>query len=98
MIKRSSTNVGIAWYAREDWPRALNVFSDRLLLPSSYDKWLTSAEFLADSIRMKGATPVKVYIDPASFSKWCQQNGFSPNAKARSEYASRLARLAEAQD
>lgn len=91
--KRSS--VGIAWYAREDWPRAMNVFSDRLLLPSSYDKWLASAESLAERIRMKGATPVKVYIDPSSFPKWCRRHGFEPNARGRSEFVQRAAQTAD---
>lgn len=94
-MDKKSGSVGIAWYAREDWPRAINVFSDRLLLPSSYEKWLASAESQADRIRSKGAKPVKVYIDPSSFPKWCRLHGMEPNARARSEYAQRVAETSE---
>ena len=96
-MDKKTGSIGIAWYAREDWPRAVNVFSDRLLLPSSYDKWLAGAESLADRIRMKGDTPVKVYIDLSSFPDWCRIRGYEPNAKARSEYAQQSARTAEAE-
>jgi hypothetical protein len=94
-LDKKSGSVGIAWYAREDWPRAVSAFSDRLLLPSSYDKWLASAESLADRLRMNGARPVKVYIDPSSFPKWCRLHGLEPNARARSEYVQRTAAATE---
>jgi hypothetical protein len=86
-MDKTPASVGIAWYERKDWPRALDIFSDRLLLPSSYDKWLAGAEAVANRIRLKGATPVKVYIDPSSFPKWCRVHGLEPNARARSQFA-----------
>jgi hypothetical protein len=94
---KDRNTVGIAWYRREDWQDALAVFTDRLLLPSSYDKWLDSAEYLEAKIRKRGAVPVKAYIDPATFPAWCRKHGLELNSRARQEYASETARRRQAE-
>jgi hypothetical protein len=80
--------LGIAWYRREDYPILLNLFSDRAILPATYDDWFKRAENLMDQLKTSGFAFQRVYIDPQTFPAWCAARGLDVNAEARSRFAS----------
>jgi hypothetical protein len=40
----SSQTLALPWYARNDYPVLLRLFSDSNMLPTTYDAWLERAE------------------------------------------------------
>ena len=79
---------GMAWYRREDYDRLLSIFEDADNLPTTYDKWLASAEKGLKHLKGQGIFTVKVIIDPDQFPGWCSANGYKINSDARKRFAS----------
>ena len=83
--------IGIVWYKEEDYPILKNLFEDGNTLPDSYSEWLEKTQNLFNQLIQKGLTPIKAYIDPETFPKWCIKRGHRLNAKARTAYANFIA-------
>tara|TARA_R110001606_G_scaffold399306_1_gene584294 strand:- start:23790 stop:24272 length:483 start_codon:yes stop_codon:yes gene_type:complete len=84
---RQLHTAGMAWFKRENYLRLLEIFEDSENLHDTYDEWLESAEQVRRTLKGKGVRVTCVDIDPDEFPKWCAENGFKLNGKARSEYA-----------
>jgi hypothetical protein len=78
--------IGIAWYRREQWPRLLEISTDRSELEDSYDDWLEYIEQTFERMRDEGLDPVKVDIDTEELLDWCRSRNLPVNAKARARY------------
>ena len=79
--------VGIAWYrSPEDYDSLRAVFTDSDTLPDTYDDWLAKAEQLEKQIKAQHGRPIRAYIDPVNFPKWCKENGYDLNSQGRSEF------------
>jgi hypothetical protein len=87
--------VGIAWYAREDYPGILEVMDDADLLPPSFEDWLERAEEVERELGRQGFVLLRVALDPADFVVWCRDRRRAPDGDARSAFA---AEGAEQQD
>jgi len=83
--------IGVVWYKEEDYPILKELFEDGDTLPDSYSEWLEKAQNLFNQLIQRGFTPIKVYINPDTFPKWCIERGHSLNAKARTAYANFVA-------
>ncbi len=84
---------GLAWYRREDYPRILAMMTDADLLPGTWEEWRTKANATERYLQKRGPV-VRAYIDPDKFLEWCATEGFQPNAKARTLFASETAHRA----
>lgn len=78
--------IGVAWYRREQWPRLLEIASDRDKLEDSYDEWLAGAVKALGMLGSQGLNPVKVDIDTEELLAWCASRNLPVDAKARVAY------------
>ncbi len=83
--------VGIAWYSRQDYRRALEIMEDADQLPRTFDQWLKRAEATERQIKRAGHVVVRAMIKPEEFAAWCRAKGLNTDAKARTEWASEFA-------
>ncbi len=80
---------GIAWYRTpKDYQSLRAVFSDADTLPGTYEDWLAKAEQLEKRIKAQGGRPIRAYMDPVNFPKWCKDNGCDVDAQGRTNFAS----------
>jgi hypothetical protein len=79
------------WYKREDYDELLHLFADAVSLPKTYEHWLELAENGVNSLRSKGLTVEKVYIDPKTFPSWCAARSLNVDSKARIRFANETA-------
>jgi hypothetical protein len=72
--------IGIAWYSRISYRKLRSIFDDGELLPASFEEWQEIAETGTTKLAAAGYRPVRVYIEPVSFSKWCREHHFRPDS------------------
>ena len=84
--------VGIPWYKRKDWHALKAIFADADALHDSYDQWRSDARDLERGLREQGHVIERVHLEPESFLQWCTLRGLRTDAKARSGFASEMAR------
>jgi hypothetical protein len=84
--------IGVAWYRREDWDALMRLFSDPELQPKDYDTWLALAEKAIADLRAEGVEPIRALVEPVHFRAWCLANKMDFDSRARSRYASEIAR------
>ncbi len=89
--------VGIAWYSRQDYRRALEIMEDADQLPGTFDQWLKRAEATEREIKRAGHVVVRAIIKPEEFAAWCRAKGLNIDTEARTEWASEFA-LQQAND
>jgi len=46
---------------------------------------------MSDLLRKEGMTPVKAYIDPDHFPRWCEERGLVMDYHARTQFAAECA-------
>lgn len=69
--------VGIGWYRPETYTKCLEIFSDRLNFPESYEEWEILAQRTERQMIAQGMRVIRAEIDPATFPLWCSNNGFT---------------------
>ena len=84
--------VGIAWYSRQDYRRALEIMDDAAELPRTFDQWLKRAEATEREIKRAGHIVVRAMIKPEEFAAWCGAKGLNTDGKARSQWATEFVR------
>jgi hypothetical protein len=80
--------VGIAWYARQDYRRIVEIMDDADQLPGTFDQWLKRAEATEREMKRAGHTVARTMIKPDEFAAWCRAKGLSLDGKARSQWSS----------
>src|SRR5688572_302103 len=83
-----TTLVGMAWYHREHYQEIKRIMADSDQLPDTYDKWFYQAEKTERTLKRRGLSVERVYVDPQTFPAWCIAKGKEMNGEARSVYAS----------
>ena len=81
----------MVWYKEEDWDTLMTLFSDRHLLPKSFDDWLARAEEMLKKVEGRGDVVMKVFIDPETFPALCKEKGREMDSNARAELAIEVA-------
>ncbi len=81
----------LVWYKKEDWDILRDMFVDTHLLPLTFEDWLDRAEAMRSQVAATGDTVMKVFIDPETFPKWCEDKGLPMDAEARSQLAIEVA-------
>ena len=78
--------IGVAWYRRDQWPRLLEISTDRSELEDSYDNWLVHVREAFQRMSNEGIDPVKVDIDTEELLDWCRSRNLAVSARARAQY------------
>jgi hypothetical protein len=81
----------LVWYKEEHYQQLLALFDDADLLPPTYQHWLARAEVKKAEIEAGGDQVIKVFIDPETFPKWCEERNLARDANARSQLAIEVA-------
>ena len=83
---------GIAWFrTAKDYRDLLAIFPDADILPDTYEDWLAKAKAVEKIKKAEGSRPLRAYIEPGNFPKWCADNGCDVNAHGRAEFAAAYA-------
>jgi hypothetical protein len=88
---RQATLQAMVWYKEEHYEQLLSMFDDAELLPLTYQDWLVRAEEKKAEVEAAGDQVIKVFIDPETFSEWCEKKELLKDANARSQLAIEVA-------
>ena len=78
---------GISWYKNAaEYARLQKLFIDGDNLPSTYEKWLASAELGEKKLGESGVRVVRIVIDADTFPVWCASLGCDVNTEARKRF------------
>lgn len=81
----------MVWYKEEHYKGLLEIFDDAELLPPTYESWLARAEEMKAVAEAAGDQVLKVFIDPETFTEWCEKKKLTKDANARSQLAIEVA-------
>jgi len=84
------TQLGLAWYSREDWERLHEIADDRDKLDDTYEDWEGQALEMIQDLEAVGQQIRKVPIDIEALIAWCRERKCRIDMAARSEYVSYL--------
>jgi hypothetical protein len=91
----ADTQVGVAWYRKDQWDRLRSLASDSDKLASTYEQWLATAETRFRDLTALGHRPRRIDVDVEVLWAWCCANGRKLDGPARAEYvAGRTQQLA----
>ncbi len=79
------------WYKEEHHRPLLAIFDDAELLPPTYEEWRVRAEEKKTEVEAAGDQVLKVFIDPVTFSEWCDKKNLPKDANSRTELALEVA-------
>ena len=80
--------VGVAWFRKEEWPKLLEVSTDRDELEKTHEEWLEFALASIIDLKAKGLRVEKVDVGVEELVAWCQARGVPVDGKARADFAS----------
>jgi hypothetical protein len=83
--------VALASYRREDYPRILEIMTDRSEMHDTYDEWLKESQRVEQHLVGEGHAVCRPIIDPEKFHAWCEERNLKPVASSRSRYAIEVA-------
>jgi hypothetical protein len=84
------TQLGLAWYSREDWERLREIADDRDKLDDTYEDWERQALKMIHDLEAVGRRIQKVPINIEALIAWCRERKRRIDMAARSEYVSHL--------
>ena len=85
--------VGLPWYRKEHYLQLRALFVDGVRLHETYAGWLAAARATETHLVTQGHRVVRVEIEPDEFVAWCSGHDATPDAQARTRYASEFAYL-----
>ena len=89
-VPGATTELGLAWYSREDWERLHEIADDRDKLDDTYEDWEHQALRVVRDLEAAGRRIRKVPINIESLVTWCAERKCRIDMAARSEYVSYL--------
>lgn len=87
---------GLAWFLADQWPRLLEVSTDRATLGRDHAAWLVQAEKNYTSLRDVGVQIRKVLVDVDELTAWCAANKLPVDADSRPAFVATLLRTGRA--
>ena len=84
--------IGMVWYAPEHYAEVKAMMKDGHRLPATYERWQALAEQGERTLSGQGHKVVRAYLVPESFRQFCLARGLEVDAKARTEFASWVAK------
>ncbi len=89
-VPSTMTQLGLAWYGREDWERLREIADDRDKLDDTYEDWERQALKMIQDLEVVGRRIQKVPINIEALIAWCRERKCRIDMAARSEYVSYL--------
>jgi len=89
-VPSATTQLGLAWYSREDWERLHEIADDRNKLDDTYEDWERHALKMIHDLETVGRRVQKVPINIEALIAWCRERKCRIDMAARSEYVSYL--------
>ena len=86
-VPSAMTQVGLAWYSREDWERPHEIADDRDKLDDAYEDWERQALKMIHDLEAVGRRIRKVPINIEALIAWCAERKCGLDMAARSEYS-----------
>lgn len=80
-------SVGLPWYAAEDYEALRGELADGATLPPLYETWRIATEQMEREVARSGVEVIRVPIEPATFTAWCERNGRQSDGRARAQFA-----------
>lgn len=90
--------LGLAWYRAEQWPRLLEVSSDREELEETHDEWMSGAKKTLRNFLIEGVNAIKVDVDVDDLIRGCKERGFEIDGSSRATYVAQKVRLPRGND
>jgi hypothetical protein len=89
-VLSGATQLGLAWYSREDWERLREIADDRDKLDDTYEDWERQALKLIHDLEAAGRRIRKVPINIEALVSWCRERKCRIDMAARADYVSHL--------
>ena len=84
----NSVEIGIAWFAEEQWPRYRTLMVDDT--DELYSEWKRKAEAALESLQKEGVRARKVPVDLSEFELWCRASKKPFDSASRALYVQHL--------
>jgi len=91
----AGSQVGFAWFTREQWQRLTEVVDDRSELDDTFEQWERNALAALYKLESQGHSVRKVMVDVETFVAWCRGRGRRIDGAARAEYVTALLEIAD---
>ena len=78
--------VGVAWYSSEHYDGLRHGLADGANLPETYEAWRMSAEQVEREVSRSGVDVVRVPLELAAFTAWCERTGSVSDGASRARY------------
>jgi hypothetical protein len=90
----AGSQVGFAWFTREQWQRLTEVVDDRNELDDTFEQWERNALAALYKLESQGHSVRKVMVDVETLVAWCRGRGRSIDSAARADYVIALLKIA----
>lgn len=90
----AGTQVGFAWFTREQWHRLTEVVDDRSELDDTFEQWERNALTALCQLESQGHSVPKVMVDVETLVAWCRARGRRIDGAARADYVIALLQIA----
>jgi len=90
--------IPLPWYEDRTYPQIRALMTDGEFFAETYAAWEADARRTEAFFAAKGEKTVRVYLEPASFERWCAAHGHQPDARGRVAYGQWAARRGAADD
>ena len=84
------TRVPLAWYSPEHYDAFRRGVADGAKLPETHEAWRISAEQVEREVKRSGVDVVRVPVELAAFTAWCERTGTVSDGGARARYAAEM--------
>jgi hypothetical protein len=89
------SQVGFAWFTRDQWQRLTEVVDDRNELDDTFEQWERNALTALYTLESRGYSVRKVIVDVETFVAWCRGRGRRIEGATRAEYVAAVLKIAD---
>ena len=91
----AGSQVGFAWFTREQWQRLTEVVDDRNELDDTFEQWERNALAALYKLESQGHSVRKVMVDVETLVAWCRRRGRRIDGTGRADYVIALLKIAD---
>lgn len=91
----AGSQVGFAWFTREQWQRLTEVVDDRNELDDTFEQWERNALTTLHDLESRGHSVRKVLVDVETLVAWCRVRGRRIDGTARADYVIALLEISD---
>lgn len=91
----AGSQVGFAWFTREQWQRLTEVVDDRNELDDTFEQWERNALAALYQLESRGHSVRLGLVDVETFVAWCRGRGRRIDGAARADYVIALLEISD---